>query len=339
MRWSAVVLFAAAMVCVLVAQKDTPPKGVAWCETIQSAQAAVRAKHLPLLIFCHDTTYDESNKMHAYFERPLIQAICRHFVCLFLNQAYNRDAYRQAYVPYLAATPNQNIRSPIIAICDTGLWPQKEFRIEGSCPDLDRFAAHLEHALRKLAPQEFSKLLTERVPQAPWSELAKRVENCHIRATTENAKQQATYIKQLRVFLKALKKRIKTNLSSKRAKPLLKLLSKYSAAVKRVVGKKSKARKKALQDAEAAFSVFFDALKKQAERMRVYLTCGKRGHPMFRNDAKEHPNKCPLCKKPFKPFEFDPDDVWGCGEKEHPKYFGSHPAKCPVCGKELRQGG
>jgi len=337
MRRCVVVLFAAATVCSLFAQKDTPPKGVAWYETIQSAQAAVYAKHLPLLIFCHNTTFEDSNKMYAYFERPLIQAICRHFVCLFLNEAYNRDAYRQAYVPYLAATPNQNIRAPVLTICNTAVWPQREFRIEGNCPDFDRFAAHLEHALRKLAPEEFSKFLTERAPQAPWRELAKRIENCHVRATDDTNK-QSTYIGQLRAFLKALQKRIKTNLSSKRAKPLLKLLSKYYAAVKRIP-KKPKARKKALQKAEAAFSAFLNAFKKQAERMRVYLTCGKPGHPMFRQDAEKHPKRCPLCKKPLKPFEFDPDDVWGCGEKEHPKYFRSHPAKCPVCKKKLREGG
>lgn len=320
------------------AQRNDPPEGVTWEETIQATRITAVKRNLPVLIFCHDTTYEASNKMYAYFKDPLIRKICKRFVCLYLNQAHNRDAYQQAYVPYLASTPRQNIRPPIIVICDKTLWPQRDFRIEGNCPELSRFARHLENALRKLSPEEHLKFLTECVPEAPWSELIKRVEDQHIRLIS--AVQGSTNIKTaskqaLFFFKKLLLKRIKTNLSPSRAKHLLKALSKYIRSLKSLSSVKGKrAKEKAIKSLEDNFSSFFDDFRRQAERMKLYFTCGKRGHPIFTKD----PGRCLVCKKPTRPFEFDPDDLWGCGEDDHPKYFGTHPQKCHICKKELQQG-
>ena len=320
----------------LHAVEDKPPEGVDWYETLNAAKAAALSKKLPVLIFCHDTTYEASNKMHEFFRRALLRTLCRHFVCLYLNQVYKREAYQQAYVPYLASVPTHNIRPPIVVICDKTLWPQKEFRIEGYCPEFERFASNLEGALRKLAPEEFTKFITERIPDAPWDELTRRLEEHHMRTTgaVKEQKKRKEALQQARTFLKALEKRIKSNLTSKRAKPLLKALKKYASQMKRLATKKRKRAEEALKKVEESFAAFFDLFKAQAARMKDYWGCGKPGHPLFRKD----PKRCPLCKKPTKRLQFDPADLWGCGEENHPKYFGAHPARCSECGKELQQG-
>ncbi len=335
----AICILALALATTTAAAGDNgPPKGAKWLKTIQEALAAQSRLRAPLVIFVYDAIYDDAKKMRASFESERVVRLLSHFACLYLCYAHDKNAYQQAYVPYLAPTPTTGFTPPLVTVCDAGGFPQKEYRVEGRAMDEEALALHLEGALRKLAPKHYLKAVAEWIAVAPLAHLPQRMraaaDAIAAAADSRDRKESQTALDEMKIVMKVLGKRLsrafddrsRPRAVTKAAKTLLKAAA---SAVKKAGGKGAREAVDALTRAAEEF----DGVAGEAiGRLKTFWWCGRPGHPLLENE-----DRCPVCKRKTRRVEFDPSELWTCGEAGHPRYHGAHPGKCPVCGKELKR--
>jgi hypothetical protein len=155
-----------------VAYSQTPPKGINWKNTIQSARTDATSRHIPIMMFVAQDDQGTID-MTTSLEEPEVTAMLKHFVCVFISRDHDPNSFWNAFVPWIVPHKRAQYRTPLLVFGDEKGRPFQEYRIEGVTPKPEELLKHLEKVLKALAPNEAKTVIAEKFKAMPLHEICK----------------------------------------------------------------------------------------------------------------------------------------------------------------------